>query len=224
MPPPGMLVQRPPQHASPVAQVSPSTRHAPSSWQTIRPLSSGVAQTRPQQSSGFMHSSPAGRQSGVAMQMPRAQIPLQQSCPVAQTPPLGAQRPPPQRPPTQPSAQQALAPAHAWPSDAQPAGFTQTSAPVPVGSGAQTNESQSAPIVHAAPSGRRAASAQLPATHDPEQQSPPAAHPPPFATQWTLGSGLGMVSSTSRRQPVASAASATQTATVRFKAGRRRPV
>ena len=71
MPPPGAAVQRPLQQASPVAQVSPSTRHPASSTQVMTPLSLRSAQPRPQHSSAFMQVSPAGRQSAAIAHMLR---------------------------------------------------------------------------------------------------------------------------------------------------------
>ena len=86
MPPPGATVQRPLQQASPVAQVSPSTRHPASSTQVMTPLSLRSAQPRPQHSSAFMQVSPAGRQSAAIAHMLPMQVPLQQSCAAAQGP------------------------------------------------------------------------------------------------------------------------------------------
>jgi hypothetical protein len=223
----GIAAQRPLQHESPIAQISPSARHAGNSWQTIMPPPSpGAAQVRPQQSSFLAHGSPAGRQSGTGAQAPAMQVPAQQSCATVHGAPIVAHAGPPHSPPEHDSAQQAPAVAQVCPSDEQPAGLAQTRWPVPAGSGAQMNEQQSAPIAHAAPSGWQTGRAQRASVHDPEQQSPPFAQPAPFARQSTIGNARGMVSSTSRRQPAdgASAASATAATTANdpFKARRRR--
>jgi hypothetical protein len=197
-----MLVHRPLQHESPIAQLSPSARQDGSSWHTVTPISPGSAQARPQQSSAFAHGSPAGRQSGTIAHMLPMQMPPQQSCPTAQAPPAGAQTGLPQTPPAHPSEQQPPAVAQICPSLEQPAGLAHTSAPEPAGSGAQTNEQQSAPAVHDAPSARQAASAQRPAAQDREQQSSAPSQLPPLAAHSRIGEGRGTVSSTSRRQPI----------------------
>src|SRR6185295_20217072 len=104
------------------------------------PLSSRAAQARPQQSSLLAHGSPAGRQSALIAQIPPMHVPPQQSWAVMHGSPAGAQAAPPQRPPAQPSAQHAPAFAQLCPSEEQPLGLAQTSAPEPAGSGAQTYE------------------------------------------------------------------------------------
>ena len=71
--------------------------------------------------------------------------PEQQSAALAHAPPAPAQTVPPHAPALHPSPQQAPACPQACPSEAQPAGFAHRRAPVPAGSGAQTNEQQSAP-------------------------------------------------------------------------------
>src|SRR6266496_4256224 len=167
-----MFMQRPLQQVSPIAQVSPSTRHAASSWQTRMLLSPRGAQVRPQHSSLLAHGSPAGRQSGVAAHVPAMQAPLQQSWANTQGCPAAAQPTPPQTPPAQPRAQHVPAAAQLCSLEEQPAGLAQTRRPVPAGSGAQTNEQQSAPTAQSAPSLRQAATAKRPSTHEPEQQSP----------------------------------------------------
>jgi hypothetical protein len=104
-----------------------------------------------------------------------------------------------------------------------PVGLAQTSRPVPAGSAAQTKEQQSAPTAQSAPSDRQAATAQRPSTHAPEQQSPGIPQAPALAAQLATGSDRGMVNSTSRRQPAASAASDSAVARkgVSLKGGRR---
>ena len=205
MPPPGMAAQRPLQHASPEVQGSPSTRQPSSSRHVVTPPSSRLAQLRPQQSSAFMHGSPAGRQSGIFAHRPIMQTPPQQSLAAAHGAPAAAQAAPPHEPAMQPSAQHAPARLQLCPSDAQPAGFTHTRAPEPAGSGRHANEQQSAPVAHDAPSARQMGVAHWPATQAPEQHSATAAHGPPFAAQVRSGDALGMVSSTWLRQAVASA-------------------
>src|SRR5436190_5587973 len=201
-----MFMQRPLQQVSPIANVSPSTRHAVSSWQTRTLLSPRGAQVRPQHSSLLAHGSPAGRQSGGAAHVPAMQAPLQQSWATMQGWPADAQPTPPQIPAAQPSAQQVPAAVQLCSLEEQPAGLAQARRPVPAGSGAQTNEQQSAPTAQSAPSVRQAARAQRPSTHEPEQQSPDMAQAPPLAAQLATGSERGMVNSTSRRQATASAA------------------
>jgi len=198
-----MVVQRPLQHVSPIVQVSPSTRQAGSNWHAgMAP--SGAPQERPQQSSFFAHGSPAGRQAGIpGAHMPAIQLPPQQSGAASQGAPAGAQLTPPQTPPVQASAQQTPAAAQPCPSETQPVGLAQTSAPEPAGSSAQTNEQQSAPALHAAPSAPHVARAQRPSTQAPEQQSVAVAQRLSLARQRAVGSARGIVSSTSRRQPTA---------------------
>jgi len=104
-----MATHRPPQQASPDAQSSPSTRQPASSWQVATPLSSGAGQVRPQHSSAFRHTSPAGRHSGSFVHIPIMQTPLQQSAPIAHVPPVGAQVALAQTPSAQPRLQQAPA-------------------------------------------------------------------------------------------------------------------
>jgi hypothetical protein len=80
MPAPGIVAHRPLQQASPVAQVSPSTRHPGKSSQVATPLSPRDTQVRPQQSSAFMHTSPAARHPVAIAHIPIVQTPLQQLC------------------------------------------------------------------------------------------------------------------------------------------------
>ena len=214
MPPPGVAAHRPLQHASPDVQGSPSTRQASSSRHVATPPSSRLPQVRPQQSSAFMHGSPAGRQSGTFAHRPIMQTPPQQSLAAAHEAPAAAHIAPPHAPAAQPSAQHAPARLQLCPSDAQPAGLTHTRAPEPAGSGRQANDSHSAPVAQSAPSARRTAGAHWPAAQLPEQHSPAAAHGPPFAAQARSGDARGTVSSTRLRQAIATVASAPQTTTV----------
>jgi len=127
---------------------------------------------RPQQSASPAQLSPAGWQPVEAgAHIPAMHAPAQQSCATAHAPPAGAQAGVPQLPDAQPSEQQVPARTQGCPSEAHPAGFAQTSAPVPAASGAHRYEQQSAPVVQALPSDEQVAAAHTPSPQVPEQQS-----------------------------------------------------